>query len=195
VTADVGAPDDLARLVSVVDDRGVRAVVHSAGNHIPKTFLNTTREDFDAHVAVNLAGPFFLTQALVPRLVDGAGVVFVSSITAERARDRHVAYAATKAGLLGLTIHLAAELAPRVRVNCVSPGATRTAMLSTYVNESTRGLSDEEQRRVRIADKSRILLRRVAEPAEVATTIVHLALDATAVTGVDVAVDAGYKAS
>ena len=82
-----------------------------------------------------------------------------------------------------------------MRVNCVSPGATRTAMLEAYVTESTRDLSDEDKRRLRIADKSRIMLNRVAEPAEVAATIVHLALDATAVTGVDIAVDVGYKAS
>jgi NAD(P)-dependent dehydrogenase (short-subunit alcohol dehydrogenase family) len=195
VVADVGAPDDLRGVASSVGDRRVQAVVHSAGSHIPQTFLETTRPDFDDQVAVNLAGPFFLTQALAPLLVEGAGIVFVSSITAERARDRHIAYAATKAALLGLTVHLAAELAPHVRVNCVSPGATRTAMLDAYVSESTRHLSDDEKRRVRIADRSRILLNRVAEPAEVAATIVHLALDATAVTGVDVAVDVGYKAS
>jgi NAD(P)-dependent dehydrogenase (short-subunit alcohol dehydrogenase family) len=195
VAADVGVVGAVAAIVAAVGERSVIAVVHSAGHHVPQRFVETTRQDFDDQIAVNLTGPFFLTQALVPRLADGAGIVFVGSITAERARDRHIAYAATKAALLGLTKHLAAELAPRVRVNCVSPGATQTAMLSAYMRESTRGLTDDEQRRIRIADKSRILLNRIAQPDEVAATIVHLALDATAVTGIDVAVDVGYKAS
>jgi 3-oxoacyl-[acyl-carrier protein] reductase len=195
VVADVGVADDVDRVIAAVGDRPVAAIVHSAGSHIPKPFLDTSRADFDQQVGVNLAGPFFITQGLVPRLTDGAGVVFISSITAQRARSLHTAYAASKAGLLALTKHLAAELAPSVRVNCVSPGATATAMLQVYVDASTTGLDEKQQREARIADRSRILLRRIATPEEVAATVVHLALDATAVTGVDVAVDVGYKAS
>ncbi|MDY7105079.1 MAG: SDR family oxidoreductase [Actinomycetota bacterium] len=195
VTADVGADDTPAAVVAALGDRRVGALVHAAAHHDHQTFVDTTPVAFDRQVAVNLRGPFFLTQALVPRFADGAGVVFVGSITSERARDHHIAYAATKAALLGLTTHLAAELAPGVRVNCVSPGATATAMLNAYVDASTAGLSEDEQRRRRITDKARLLLGRVADPSEVAATIVHLALDATAVTGVDVAVDVGYKAS
>jgi 3-oxoacyl-[acyl-carrier protein] reductase len=193
--ADVGAPADVERAVAAIGSRPVAVLVHSAGNHVPKSFRDTTRSDFDQQVAVNLAGPFFLTQGLADRFVDGAGVVFVSSITAERARSLHAAYAASKAGLLALTKHLAAELAPTVRVNCVSPGATATAMLQAYVHASTKDLDERGQRDARIADRGRIALRRVATPDEVAATIVHLALDATAVTGVDVAVDVGYKAT
>jgi NAD(P)-dependent dehydrogenase (short-subunit alcohol dehydrogenase family) len=68
-------------------------------------------------------------------------------------------------------------------------------MLQAYVDASTSGLDDKQQREGRIADRSRILLRRIATPDEVASTVVHLALDATAVTGVDIAVDVGYKAT
>lgn len=195
VVTDVGVADDVDRLVAVIGDRPVAALVHSAGNHIAKTFAATTRADYDRQLAVNLTGPFFLTQALVPRFIDGAGVVFVSSITNERARSLHTAYAASKAALLALTRHLALELGPHVRVNCVSPGATATAMLQEYVDAATATLTEKEQKDMRAADRSRILLRRVAQPAEVAATIVHLAMEATAVTGVDIAVDVGYKAS
>jgi 3-oxoacyl-[acyl-carrier protein] reductase len=195
VIADVGSAGDLDRVIAAVETRPVAALVHSAGSHVPKSFLETPRADFDQQVAVNLAGPFFLTQGLAPRLVEGAGVVFVASITAERARSLHTAYAASKAGLLALTKHLAAELAPSVRVNRVSPGATATAMLQASVDASTGDLDEQGRRDVRVADRSRILLRRTASPDEVAATIVHLALDATAITGIDVAVDAGYQAT
>lgn len=195
VVADVGSASDVQRVVAAVGERPVQVLIHSAGSHISKTFTETTPDDYDEQVRVNLTGPFFLTQALVPRFTDGAGVVFVGSITAERARSLHTAYAMTKAGLLGLTKHLAAELAPTVRVNCVSPGGTATAMLQHYVEEAAKRQTEQEAKATRAADRSRILLRRVAQPDEVAVSIVHLALDATAVTGVDLAVDVGYKAS
>ena len=102
--------------------RSVRALVHAAEIDRTSAFADTGRMEFDELFDVNLGGPFFLTQVLEPLFADGAGVVFVSSTASVRGRARRAAYAATKAGLLGLTVNLAAELAPRVRVNCVSPG-------------------------------------------------------------------------
>ena len=91
--------------------------------------------------------------------------------------------------------NLAIDLAPSVRVNCVSPGATRTGMLRAFVKESGRGLSDDDRSRQLIADMARMPLGRSAEPGEVAAVCVHLALDATAVTGVDLPVDVGDAAT
>jgi 3-oxoacyl-[acyl-carrier protein] reductase len=195
VPADVGVASDVERVVAAVGERPVAAVVHAAGILIPKRFADTSWADFDRQIGANLAGPFFLTQGLVPRLVDGCGVVFISSMAAERAATLHAAYSASKAGLLGLTRQLAAELAPSVRVNCVSPGVVATSMLQAYVDVARAGFDEKQQRDARIADRSRILLRRMAKPEEVAATVVHLAIDATAVTGIDVAVDVGFKAS
>jgi 3-oxoacyl-[acyl-carrier protein] reductase len=195
VAADVGVPSDVEGVLATVGDRPVAAVVHAAGTHIAKPFADTTWDDFDQQIAVNLAGPFFLTQGLAPRMVDGSGVVFISSIAAARAASLHAAYSASKAGLLGLTKQLAAELAPSVRVNCVSPGVVATSMLQAYNDASNAGLNEQQRRDARIVGRSRILLRRVAKPAEVAATVVHLAVEATAITGVDVAVDVGFKAS
>lgn len=195
VVADCATAAGVADVVGAVGGREVAALVHAAGADLAAPFATTDRVAFDTLVGVNLAAPFFLTQALLGRFADGAGVVFVGSVSARTGRDRHAAYGASKAGLIGLTVNLAVELAPRVRVNSVSPGATDTRMLAAYVAESTKGLTDDQQRRTRIADASRMLLRRVATPAEVAATVVHLALDATAVTGVDVPVDVGYSAT
>ncbi|MET0578100.1 MAG: SDR family oxidoreductase [Ilumatobacteraceae bacterium] len=122
---------------------------------------------------------------------DGAGIVDVGSISATRGRARHSAYGTSKAALIGLTANLAVELGPGIRVNCVSPGATRTGMLRAYVRANARGLSDEDRARQLVADWARMPLGRVAEPAEVAAACVTLALDATAITGVDLAVDVG----
>jgi NAD(P)-dependent dehydrogenase (short-subunit alcohol dehydrogenase family) len=64
-------------------------------------------------------------------------------------------------------------------------------MLQAYVDAARSGLVEKQERDSRIVDRSRILLQRIATPDEVASTVVHLALDATAVTGVNVAVDVG----
>jgi 3-oxoacyl-[acyl-carrier protein] reductase len=195
VVADVGVPNDVGRIVKAVGQRPLATVVHAAAIHEAQSFAETTREAFDRQIAVNLAGPFFLTQGLAPRLANGAGVVFVSSIAADRAAPLHAAYSASKAGLIGITKQLAGELGPQVRVNCVSPGVVATAMLQEFNNIANAGLDEAQQRDARVIGRSRILLKRVAQPHEVAATIVHLALDATAVTGVDLAVDVGFKAS
>jgi NAD(P)-dependent dehydrogenase (short-subunit alcohol dehydrogenase family) len=197
VTADCSKPAGRDAVVTAVAGLGapVVALIHAAGADLVATFTDTTPEQFDFLVDINVRAPFFLTQQLVPHLADGAGVVFVGSISATRARPRHAAYATTKAALIGLTANLAVDLAPTVRVNCVSPGATRTGMLRAFVKESARGLDDDERQRQLVADMARMPLGRVAEPGEVATVCVHLALDATAVTGVDVPVDVGYAAT
>jgi len=104
-------------------------------------------------------------------------------------------YGASKAALKGLTVGLAVDLAPHVRVNTVSPGATDTALLAAYIEESYRDLSPEQAKRQQHAAASRQLLRRVATADEVAATVVHVAMDATAMTGQDIPVDVGYTAS
>lgn len=195
VVADCGSEAGRAALVEAAAELPCRAFVHAAGADRIKPFTNTTRDDFDALVAINLAAPFFLVQALLPRFVDGAGVVFVGSVSSQRGMARHAAYGATKAALIGLTVNLATELGPRIRVNCVSPGATDTAMLADFIARSRDGLSEKAAQRQQIAAASRNLLQRLAAPVEVAETVVHLALDATATTGVDLPVDLGYMAS
>lgn len=68
-------------------------------------------------------------------------------------------------------------------------------MLRAHVRQKVAGLWDDERSRMLVADAARMPLGRVSEPAEVAGACVHLALDATAVTGLDLPVDVGYTAS
>ena len=195
VVADCATASGLGSVVDAISLRSVCAIVHAAGGDRIKAFSATSRADFDALIAINVAAPYFLTQALLARLQDGAAVVFVGSVSARRGLPMHALYGATKAALCGLTVNLASELAPRVRVNCVSPGATDTAMLEDFMRRSREGLSESEIKRQHVASSARQLLRRIAQPEEVARTIVHVALDATAMTGIDLAVDVGYTAS
>ncbi|WP_037068069.1 SDR family NAD(P)-dependent oxidoreductase [Pseudonocardia acaciae] len=193
VPADIGTEAGVASVREAVSGE-VRALVHAAAIEGVASLAGTGRKEFDELVGVNLGGPFFLTQALEPVFAEGAGVVFVGSIAAVRGRARHAAYAATKAGLLGLTVNLAAELAPRVRVNCVNPGGVQTPMFEQAVAEVLGAMDEEEAARTITAEQARMLLGRIAEPEELAASIVHLALDAGYCTGSVLAVDGGYTA-
>jgi NAD(P)-dependent dehydrogenase (short-subunit alcohol dehydrogenase family) len=193
VAADVSTDEGVRAITAATGGAPVAALVHAAAIEGIVSLQDTTRPVFDELVAVNLAGPFFLTQALAPRLADGSGVVFVGSVSALHGRPRHAAYAATKAALLGLTTSLAAELAPRVRVNCVAPGATDTPMMAAAITAYLGSMSAEEQQAA-AAEMTRVLLGRVGDPAELAAAIAHLALDASYSTGSVVTVDGGFSA-
>jgi NAD(P)-dependent dehydrogenase (short-subunit alcohol dehydrogenase family) len=195
LAADCAQPEAVAAVRAAVGSRPVQALVFCAAVDPVQDFADATRGDFDRVMALNVASPFFLTQALLPAMTDDAAVVFVGSVAARAGLHRHALYGASKAALLGLTVNLACELAPAIRVNCVSPGATRTGMLDDYLERSMTGLSEKVRQRRQTASAARQLLRRIVDPDEVARTIEHLALDATAVTGIEVPVDAGYSAS
>jgi len=193
--ADLTAQEGVQSVAALLAPGSVVALVHAAGRDSVTAFPDTSRAELDAVIATNLSAPFFLTQALVEKLSTGAGVVFIASIAALAGRRRAAAYGASKAGLIGLTRQLAAELAPDVRVNCVSPGATLTPMLEQFLSAYAGASPSEDTLAALQAAARRALLGRVAEPAELAATIVHIALDATAMTGALVPVDLGYTAS
>ncbi|MFC9467292.1 SDR family NAD(P)-dependent oxidoreductase [Streptomyces coelicoflavus] len=104
-------------------------LVNNAGVNRDRPFLSMTERDWDTVLATNLSGPFHLTRALAPAMVEAGGgsVVNVASTTAIRPRADGANYCASKAGLLQLTKCLALELAPHVRVNALLPGFTDTA--------------------------------------------------------------------
>jgi NAD(P)-dependent dehydrogenase (short-subunit alcohol dehydrogenase family) len=192
VSADVATEEGVASVRAAVGSGAVATVVHAAGIEGLVTMEDTDRATFSALVATNLGGPFFLTQALLPAL-DGGSVVFVGSVAAVRGRDHHAAYGATKAALLGLTVNLAAELAPGVRVNCICLGAIRTPMFAQAVADYTAAVGEARANATLEVERPRMLLG-VAEPELVARSIVHLALDAGFTTGSVLFADGGYTA-
>lgn len=100
------------------------ALVNNAAAFAPTVFAETGADAFDALMATNARAPFLLAQAAAPHLRAARGaIVNIGDLYAERPRADLVAYAASKAALLGLTRGLAVALAPEVRVNAVSPGA------------------------------------------------------------------------
>jgi 3-oxoacyl-[acyl-carrier protein] reductase len=127
---DLARPQEVrAVCASLTARQGAPSVlVNNAGVNRDRPFLSMTDEDWDTVLATNLSGPFHLTRALAPAMVEAGGgsIVNVASTTAIRPRADGANYCASKAGLLQLTKCLALELAPHVRVNALLPGFTDT---------------------------------------------------------------------
>ena len=144
---------------------------------------------FDRTFGINVRGPFFLIQALLPLFANPASVVLNASINADIGMPNASVYAASKAGLLSLARNLSAELISRgIRVNAVSPGPIATPLYSKL------GLSAADLEATSEALQKQIPARRFGKPAEVASAVVFLASDESAFTvGSEIIIDGGLS--
>lgn len=167
----------------------VDILVNNAGLGTPISPVEEIREeDWDQTIALNLKSAFLVTRAVVPfmKRQKYGRIVNVSSYAGRNySLISGPQYSAAKAGLLGFTKHMAAELGPfGICVNAVAPSIVLTAR----VQAKWAARSEEEQRRI----LERIPLRRLAQPEEVATVIAFLASDdASYVNGVCIDINGG----
>ena len=134
VSVDVTAPESVAGLSGLADQLGgLDILVNNAGIYPVVPFEETSYERWRQVMAVNLDGPFLVTRAVLPALLqsDAGRIVNVASAVVWLGPAGMVAYTASKSGLIGFTRSLASELGPRgVTVNAITPGmiATETAV-------------------------------------------------------------------
>ncbi|TCO60693.1 SDR family NAD(P)-dependent oxidoreductase [Actinocrispum wychmicini] len=130
--ADVGDPAAVAEVgEQVLASYGPpQVLVNNAGRNVDRPFLQMDVDDWRQVIDTNLNGAFYLTKAFAPAMTEGS-IVNIGATTGIRPRLNGANYCASKAGLLQLTKCLALELAPRIRVNCLIPGMTRTPELTT----------------------------------------------------------------
>jgi NAD(P)-dependent dehydrogenase (short-subunit alcohol dehydrogenase family) len=181
----IGSSDDCRRTIAeVIEHHGrLDVLVNNAGITIDKTVLKMTDEDWYKVIAVNLSGAFFMSQAVLPHMIErGTGrIINISSIIGETGNIGQANYAASKSGLFGLTKTLAREAAYQlqktgkladdsigVTVNTVAPGFVATEMLESIPDKVLDKI------------KAQIPLGRLGRPDEIARVVHFLAADQSA---------------
>ncbi|KMN82135.1 short-chain dehydrogenase [Chromobacterium sp. LK11] len=147
-------------------------LVNNAGIGIHAAFADTSEAQFDQLMNIQLKGPFFLTQTLLPLIADGGRILNVSTGLTRFALPGYAAYAAMKGGVEVLTRYLAKELGPRgIAVNVIAPGAIETDFGGGLVR-------DNEQVNAHIAAQT--ALGRVGRPDDIGGAIATLLSDGAA---------------
>jgi NAD(P)-dependent dehydrogenase (short-subunit alcohol dehydrogenase family) len=147
----------------------------------------TTAEQFERILSINVTGVFLTVQAATPHLRKGASVILIGSVHELLGSPGYSAYAASKGAVRAMGRVLASELAPAgVRVNVVSPGATRTPIWTRG------GRGPDAIAKVERGVSLAVVSARLSEPEEIANTILFLASDeATNINGAEIFVDGG----
>ena len=181
----VSQPEDCRRVVQeVLDAHGrIDILVNNAGITMDKMAMKMSIEDWNTVLAVNLSGSFYMAQPVLEHMVErGTGrIIFVSSVIGETGNIGQANYAASKAGMLGLTKTLAKEAAfilgragrlvddgVGITVNTVTPGFVATEML------------EDVPEKVLAKIRAQIPVGRLSHPEEIARVVHFLAADASA---------------
>ena len=182
---DVSSRDQIKQVVkdTITKYGKIDVLINNAGIIQDALVVKMTEEQWDKVININLKGPFNCIQAVVEQMINqGSGVIInISSIVALYGNVGQTNYAATKAGLIGMTKTLAKELGKKgIRVNAVAPGFIYTPMTAT-VPEKILELM-----------KEKTPLRRLGKPEDVANTLLFLSSDeASFINGAVISVDGG----
>lgn len=186
VRADVSKGDDAERMISTaVESYGtVDVLVNNAGVQVEKNVPDTTEEEWDYVLGVNLKGTFLCAKAAIPQMrrQGGGSIICISSISGLVGQPNQASYNASKHGVIGLVRAMACDHAGEgIRVNAICPGSMNTPMAAN--------IPEEHLAPYRKAN----LFERFAEPMEVAYSALFLASDESSyVTGSVMTVDGGY---
>ena len=189
---DVSSEQDWQQVLGATLARfdGVDVLVNNAGILMMRGLLDTSKQDFERVLGINLVGTFLGIKAVAPKMIErGAGsIINISSVDGLKGSNAVSAYSASKWGMRGLTKVSAMELSPRgIRVNSIHPGGIATPM-------TTRAGQTPEMAEATRKFYKTFPLGRVGQPEEVARVSVFLASDdASYMTGAEIAVDGGMS--
>ena len=176
-----GDLNNIEELNSLVDSiKSLDLLVNNASVFYPKSVGDSEMQDWDDVLNINLRAPFFLSKGLSKTLSKNDGsIINIIDIHSDRPLKKHAIYNISKAGLKMLTQTLAKELAPRIRVNGVSPGSILWPQDSAEISEDDKSLMLE-----------RIALHRQGSPQDIADTVLFLA-NSNYITGQIINIDGG----
>jgi len=155
------------------------------GKFVP--IAEVTEAMFDEIVTINLKGAFFTVQKALPLMARGSAVVLNASINAHIGLPGTTVYGATKAAVVNMAKTMSADLAERgIRVNAVSPGPVETPIFGRA------GISSEQSRQTKEWLQNQTLVKRMAEPEEIAEAVLYLSSDVSSfVIGTELVIDGG----
>lgn len=185
IQCDISAYDEVAQMIKEIEDEkgAIDVLVNNAGITKDQLMLRMSEQDFSSVVDINLKGAFNCVKHVTRKMFKkrSGNIINISSVIGIVGNIGQVNYAASKAGLIGMTKALAKEYAARgIRVNAIAPGFIKTEMTEILSEEVT----------LQILDK--IPLNTLGQPEDVADMVVFLASDkAKYVTGQVLAVDGG----
>ena len=170
IAGDVNDLEGLARLVEQTMDEFGRLdiVINNAGGSRSMPILDTRVEQLEDSFRFNISAPFELVRLAAPHMLAGGGgsVVNISSVAGKNAVRGNLTHGITKAALDALTRLMAAELAPKIRVNAVLPGAIET--------DALRGWLSAMDPDVRATMHRNTPMRRNGEPDDIADAVLYL---------------------
>ena len=177
----VGNLNNIDSINTIVESiESIDLLVNNASVFYPLSVDESDSENWDNILDVNLKAPFFLSKGLSQKLNSSEGsIINIIDIHADRPLKKHSVYNISKAGLKMLTLTLAKELAPSVRVNGVSPGSILWPQQGAEISESDKSIMLE-----------RIALKRQGSPQDIADTVLFLA-NSNYLTGQIINVDGG----
>jgi len=181
IQAELNEPHKLKSLIneSVQQMGRLDVLINNASAFYPTPLHSTREKDWAGLMNVNLKAPYFLTQAAAPHLAAQQGcIINLIDIYAERPLADHPVYCASKAGLTSLTRSFAQSLAPQVRVNGIAPGAILWP-------------EDQHDQLAQQRLLSRVPLKRLGEPLDIARAALFLIRDAPYMTGQILNIDGG----
>lgn len=190
VAGDVASDASCRQIVATAMEHFGRidALVNSAAitQFVPMHDLDGVQaEDFLRVYGVNAVGPFQMARAVAPHMGPGSAIVSVSSIAGQIGSGSSFPYVMSKAALNILTVALARNLAPRIRVNAVLPGMIE----GRWMRE---GLGDEAYERVKGQYAATSLLGRISTAEQIADAVVWLLEPDCMITGQQIVVDGGF---
>lgn len=158
----------------------VDLIIHAAGLYQHIELEDLSYDKWNQQITINLSANYYLIKSLLPLLSENSAIVNIASIAGHQGSIAHTAYATAKGGVIALTKSLAIELAPRTRVNTVSPGLIDTAMLQGMSNEKRNAMINSTP------------LKRLGQPDEIAQVIAFLCSSgASYITGENIHVNGG----
>ena len=175
---DFNSGDELPQIETPVD-----GLVYCPGSINLRPFNRITSQDLTDDFTINVLGAFRFIKAYQANLRDSndASVLLFSSVAAQTGMPFHTSVSISKAGVEGMTKALAAEFAPKIRVNCIAPSLTDTPLAEQLLNTDSK----------RTANADRHPMKRIGTPNDIAALAAFLLLDAPWMTGQIIGINGG----